>query len=88
MPAIDKSLGFSDTARDPVGIAEAVTPSDSEDLTYVSRALWVGTEGNLSVITAGGQTVALANVNVGWHPIRVSRIRSTGTTATDIVAWS
>lgn len=76
------------TTTDPVSWAEAVTPSDSEDLTYVTRALWVGTEGNLSVVLPNGATIAMANVTVGWHPIRVARVRSTGTTASDIVAWS
>jgi len=71
--------------RDPIAKAEDVTPSDTDDLTLVSRAVYVGTPGTLRVTMRDGGDVTL-NAGQGWHPIRVSRIWSTGTTATDIVA--
>jgi hypothetical protein len=69
----------------PASNAEVVTPSDSADLTHVSRALYVGVAGNMSVVMRGGQTVTFA-VQAGIHPLAVSRVRATGTTATGIVA--
>lgn len=72
----------------PATRAEAVTPSDSADLTRLTRALWVGGTGNISVVMEGGQTVTIEDIPAGtWMPIRVSRVRSTSTTATKIVAF-
>lgn len=66
--------------------AADITPSDSTDLLTTSRALWVGTSGDLRVTMAGGQTTTLRNAPVGLCPIRVTRVHATGTTAADIVA--
>lgn len=71
----------------PASDGEAVTPSDSVDLVNVSRAIYVGGDGNISVITNGGTTLTLAGALAGTTiPIRVSRIRATGTTAVNLVA--
>lgn len=71
----------------PAFHAEAVAPSDSADLPTVSRALYVGGTGDVEVVMAGGgAAVVLKNVVSGsLLPIRVARVRDTGTTATDIV---
>ena len=69
----------SPAAAGPVSSAAAVTPSDDTDLTYVTRALYVGTSGNLRVTMQDGQTVTFSSVPVGWHPLRVSRVLSTST---------
>ena len=67
--------------------AVTVTPSDSTDLAHVSF-LWVGGAGNLRVNTPGGETnVAINGVPAGTLvPLAVSRVLSTNTTATNIVA--
>lgn len=93
MPAVDKHANI---VLEPGGIGpltgpaidgEAVTPSDSVDLAYVSRALYIGGDGNLSVITKGGTTLTFTGVKAGTIlPLRVSRVRATGTTATAIVS--
>lgn len=70
----------------PATRAAAVTPSDSTDLDVPCRAINVAAAGNVSVITTGGDTVTV-NVAAGIaFPLEARRIRSTGTTATDIVA--
>lgn len=71
---------------DPAANAVAITPSDTANIGSASRALYVGTSGNLTVIMLGGQTVLFSAINAGWHPLRVTRVMSTGTTATNIVA--
>lgn len=67
----------------------AVTPSDSEDLTQSIRAITIGgTAGTVSYISSrDGQTYATASLPVGTYAVFASRIRSTGTTATDITGW-
>jgi hypothetical protein len=65
--------------------ALAVTPSDSTILP-TTRALYVGTTGNLSVVMADDEnTVLFSNVAVGIFPIQVKQVLA-ATTASDIVA--
>jgi hypothetical protein len=66
----------------------AVTPHDSNALVGgATRAVYVGGAGNLSVIMEGGETVTLVGVVAGSTlPICVTHVRSTNTTATNIVA--
>lgn len=65
--------------------AAVVTPSDSEDLSYVSRGLYVGVAGNINVVMSGGMTLVIP-VQAGFHPLAISRVMSSSTTATGIVA--
>lgn len=83
MAAVDTGGGVTG----PATKAFDVTPGDSADLAFVTRALWVGGAGNIKVTTSGGDTVILSGVTAGsLIPIRVSRVHSTSTTATLIVA--
>ncbi|WP_020471472.1 spike base protein, RCAP_Rcc01079 family [Zavarzinella formosa] len=71
----------------PYRHAAAVTPSDTVDLTNVTRAVYVGGAGNIVYITEQNETVTLTGVTVGTvYRICASRIKSTSTTATNIVA--
>lgn len=72
---------------DPVSRVVSVVPHDTNPLTIsTSTVIYVGVAGDLSVVTDGGDTVVIKNAPVGWHPIRVSRVRATGTTAQQILA--
>ncbi len=67
--------------------AAAVTPNDSTDLTTIARALYVGGAGNVKIDAADGSTVTFSGVLAGSIlPVRVARVYSTGTTASNIVA--
>lgn len=71
----------------PADNAFAVTPNDSTDLTTTARALYIGSTGNVKVTTAGGDTVTFSSAAAGTIiPMRVQRVFSTGTTATNILA--
>lgn len=66
----------------------AVTPSDVAVLAP-TRAIWVGGAGNIAVLPAGQDSVAVTITGVAAGtllPIRVVQVLSTGTTATGIVA--
>jgi hypothetical protein len=86
MPAVDVSanLGLTQAAYD----AAAVTPSDTLDLTTVTRWLYIGGAGNLAVVMFGtGTNLTLTGLLAGTLlPMRVSRVKATGTTATNILA--
>lgn len=65
----------------------AVTPSDSAGLSGVTRYVYVGGAGNLAVTMSDGSDVVFAAVPVGTMlNIRVSKVKATGTTASNIVA--
>lgn len=64
--------------------AAAVTPSDST--TTFANALYIGGAGNVAVVTEGGDTVTFSGVPAGTTlVVRVTQVRSTNTTATNIV---
>lgn len=65
--------------------AIAVTPSDSTSIA-LCRALYIGVSGDVAVVTKGGGTVTFKAAPVGILPVRVSKVMSTNTTATNILA--
>jgi hypothetical protein len=78
------------------GRAAAVTPSNTANIPSVSSqdgsgnngcVLYVGTRGNLKVMTVGGDEVTFTNIQDGsFIPVQVLKVFSTGTTASNIVA--
>lgn len=55
------ATGLTAPARD----ADPITPSDANDLTAATRAIYVGETGNLQVRMVSGQTVSFANMQAG-----------------------
>lgn len=69
----------------------AVTPNDSTDLTFETRGLYVGGDGNIVVVMADQSDPAVTLTFTGVKggstlPYAVRRVYSTGTTATSINA--
>jgi hypothetical protein len=65
----------------------AVTPADSGSLTNPSRAIYVGTGGDMAVVMLDGSTGTFKNVSSGTLlPISVTQVKLTGTTAANILA--
>ena len=87
MPATDNFSRQQTLTGDPATNAVLITPSDSVDLTNVSRAVYVGTTGNMKVTMQDSGTVLFTGIPAGTTlPIRVTRIWSTTTTASTILA--
>lgn len=68
-----------------------VTPDDTADLPFPTRGISFGTAGALRVRTVAGDDVtipsgALARSEI--HPLAVTRVYATGTSAADIVAYA
>ena len=85
--ADDKFSNRIVAASDPAQAAQSVVPSDTIDLTNASRALYIGREGNVSVVMVSGQSVSFKNVAAGTIlPLRVQRVNASNTTASEIVA--
>lgn len=72
----------------PAFNAEVVTPDNSTELSRVTRGLYVGVGGNVSVQMAGvGTAIVFTGVPAGTIlPIRIKRVNATATTATNMVA--
>ncbi len=71
--------------------ASIVTPNDATPITNASfnspAALFVGTAGDVEVITLGGSTVVFKNIANGtFMPVQVTHVKAASTTASDIVA--
>lgn len=87
MSAKDEFKNISAGVTFPISNGASVTPNDSDELEYVTRAIWIGGAGNLSVVTANGDTIVLKGVVAGsLIPIRVVKVLASETTASDIVA--
>jgi hypothetical protein len=70
----------------PGANAIAITPSNTDALEKISRAIYIGGAGNLTVEMIGGQTVTFVGLSAGCLlPIRVYKVL-TSTTATNLVA--
>ena len=70
-----------------IAYTEAVSPNDSTDLPGgVTRAIMVGTDGDVVVVYANGVEDTLFLLAGVVHPIQVARVKSTNTTATSIKA--
>ena len=71
----------------PAAGAIAVTPHDSTNLTNPTRGIYVGGDGNLTVVMVDGGVVLFTAAKAGSVlPIRVNRVNATGTSATGLVA--
>lgn len=82
---------FAASADSPMAPAEncfAVIPSDSATLATATKALFVGTGGDVALRSLRGTAdVIFRNVPDGSVlDVRASAVRATGTTAADIVA--
>jgi len=80
-------MGAFRSANATVGAhgAREVTTSDATVL-ETTRALYVGTGGNLNVRMADGMTLVFTNVPSGIFPIQVDQVLATSTTASGIIA--
>ena len=84
---MDSFKDHASSLTSPARRAVAVTPADDTPLVQVTRAIYVGTTGDLAVEMADGDDVVFAAVPGGTLlPVRVARILATGTSAGAILA--
>lgn len=79
--------GQADSAMSPATRCFAIAPSDSSDLPQATKAIYVGTAGDVALRSvAGPAPVTFRNVAAGAIlDVRVRAVLATGTTAADIV---
>jgi hypothetical protein len=82
--AVDRTLSGG---GEPATSAEDINPTDSQDLGTVPRAIYIGGAGDLAVVTLNGSSVKFIGLLAGTIlPVRVKRVKSTGTTATALIS--
>lgn len=67
------------TSVDSITDLWRVTPSDDDDMKFVSRVLVVTVAGDFRVLMAADTEVTIP-LTEGWHPMRVRRVFASGTT--------
>ena len=83
---MDKYESFGRNITEPPDDAFAITPSDSQNLSVIPRALFIGTGGDVAVETKAGNNATFKNVQAGsMLVVRVNKVLTTGTTASDIL---
>lgn len=88
MTATDLFLSHQASLDSPYTKAAAITKSDADELSFVTRAIYVGGAGDISVILADDTAaVLLKAVPVGTLlRIRAKQVKATDTTASLLIA--
>ena len=87
MSAKDNFKGIANGLNFPATRAVSIVASDTDELEYVTRAIYIGGDGDVKVVTSDGDTVIFQGLLAGTLlPIRVRQVYSTGTTATNMIA--
>ncbi|MEM1286821.1 MAG: hypothetical protein AAGH60_00560 [Pseudomonadota bacterium] len=70
----------------PASNAFTIVAQDNVPLTTVTRAIYIGAGGDLSVKMKSGETVVFTGVPAGSVlPVRVAEVAATGTSASNLV---
>lgn len=87
MAATDNFASYQVRPDGPYTRAAVISPHDTNELSNVTRAILVGGAGNMAVVTQGGDSVTLTGLLAGHvYRVAVKQVKSTGTTATNLVA--
>lgn len=83
---LDQFEGRAQAFDSPATHGFAITPADSTDLSEITRALFVGGPGDVTLTLHSGAQVTLSGVAAGTVlPVRARQVAATGTTATAII---
>lgn len=83
---VDKFRNQYATYDGPAGNAFSITPSDSVNCDFATRAVYVGGTGDLTVVTINDEVVTFIGIPGGTLlPLRIKRVNSTSTTASALV---
>ncbi|MFK5980274.1 MAG: hypothetical protein QM488_15435 [Rhizobiaceae bacterium] len=64
----------------------AITPDDASELDEITRAIFIGTAGDVAIVLASNTELLFRNVGSGTIlPIRARFVKATGTSAADLL---
>jgi hypothetical protein len=82
----DRYSSYAKSLSSPADHGFSINPSDTLDLAEATRAIYVGTGGDIVATLNSGADITLSNVPTGSVlPIRCSRVKATNTTAANLV---
>ena len=82
----EKYEGRAENITAPARRAFAITASDTNDLAAETRAIYVGSAGDLVAVLSSGDEVTFAGLGGGTLlPVRARRIKASGTSAGQLV---
>jgi hypothetical protein len=74
-----------DEVDSPAYHAFAITPNDAVELTTAAKAIYIGGEGDITLVTVGGEEVTFTGLLAGTIlPVRSKQIKE-ATTATNLI---
>ena len=81
---------FADNPTAPAQNCFAILPDDASELPSVTKAIYVGAEGDVTLRPVGNSSpVTFRNVPAGFIlDVRAAAVHATGTTAADIVGMA
>lgn len=83
----DRFANTQSSLSGPASSGFSITPSDTALLTETTRALFIGSGGDLRIRMLSGEVLTLQNVPTGAIlPLRATAVLATGTTAGAIAA--
>lgn len=78
----EKYQGRADDVTAPARGGFAIAPSDSTDLSTETRAIYVGSAGDLVAVLSSGSELSFVGLAGGTVlPVRARRVKATGTSA-------
>jgi len=85
MPAIPLLPNHSPTLISPGRRMFAITPSNSAELPFPTKAIYVGTAGTVVCVNAAGDEVSWLMQPGSYIDAEIIQVKATGTTATDMI---
>jgi hypothetical protein len=80
----DRFALMAEDLRGPAEMAETITPS-ANPLPHITKRIWVGGAGNVTLTTKGGTSVTYSAVPAGTY-LQVRAVAVTAATATNLIA--
>lgn len=81
-----KAVGRDAQYLGPLRRFASITPHDTNELAFLTRAIFIETTGPVVFVDEHGTAITIPGLTGGvWHPIRAKIIKDTGTTATTVL---
>ena len=82
----DEFQNHTTSLTSPATAGETVIPHDDTDLAFCTRGLYVGASGTVVAVLISGDEITLNDAQAGViYPLRIRRIKATGTSAAGLV---
>jgi len=86
MAATNNFADFRTGLESPFRRWKAITPHDTNELSDVTRGIYVGGDGNVCLVNVAGDNEIFYGAKAGTVlPVEAKQVKATGTTATNLL---